>query len=172
MKSFNNFAAFGAELMTAAMGIEAINHHMLEEAAKVIEKHAKEKIGEYQKQAGQFAAWEELAESTKEDRSREGYPENEPLLRSGELRDSIQHSVTGNEAHVGSNSDIAVYQELGTVKMPPRSFLGGSACEKAAEVVEMIGETLTIHLSGGKHKHTDIGVAECPMSTKSASRSF
>ena len=35
---------------------------------------------------------------------------------------------------------MAVYQELGTSKMPPRSFLGGAAFAKQAEVLEVLGQ--------------------------------
>lgn len=150
MKSFTSFAGMAAELMGAALGIEGLNHELLEHAAKSIEKRAKEKIGEYQSEAGQFVAWAELADSTKQDRESQGYPEDEPLLRTGELRESIEHKVIGLVAHVGSDSDIAVYQELGTDKLPPRSFLGGAAHEKAPEVVEMIGSNVALHLAGEK----------------------
>jgi len=150
MKSFTSFAGMAAEFMTAAIAVDALNHELLERSAKSIERRAKEKLGSYQDQSGQFVAWAELAESTKQDREQQGYPENEPLLRSGELRDSIEHQVIGNVAHIGSNSDVAVYQELGTDKMPPRSFLGGAAHEKAPEIVEMMGENVTLHLSGQK----------------------
>jgi HK97 gp10 family phage protein len=150
VKTFNSFALMAAELGALVAGEEQLNHRLLETAAKSIEKRAKEKIGEYQNEAGQFVAWAELAESTKQDRERQGYPDDEPLLRTGELRDSIEHKVIGLVAHVGSNSDVAVYQELGTSKMPPRSFLGGAAHEKAPEIVEMIGENLTLHLAGEK----------------------
>jgi len=148
MKSFTSFSGFAAEFAGAAFALEELNYRMLEHAAVSIEKRAKEKIGNYQNDAGQFVAWAELAESTKQDRENQGYPENEPLLRSGELRDSIEHQTVGLVAHVGSNSDVAVFQELGTDKMPPRSFLGGAAHEKAPEIVEMIGENVALHLAG------------------------
>jgi phage gpG-like protein len=50
-----------------------------------------------------------------------------PLLETGKLRDSIEWNSYGNEGHVGSNLDIAVYQERGTSRIPPRSFLVGAA---------------------------------------------
>jgi HK97 gp10 family phage protein len=139
-----------------------VEKHALENAAVVIEKCAKKKIGEYQDQAGPFAAWAELADSTLHGGFDElgrrfpgkielGYAtedEHNPLLRTGEMRDSIQHTVSGNEAQVGSNSDIAVYQELGTEKIPPRSFLGGAAAEKLDEVLTIVGEHAVAALIG------------------------
>jgi hypothetical protein len=148
MKSFSSFAGFAAEFATAALAVEELNHRMLEHAAVCIEERAKEKIGEYQKETGEFVAWAELAESTKQDREEQGYSENEPGLRSGEMRDSIEHQSSAVEAHVGSNDQNLVWFELGTVKQPPRSVLGGAAFEKAAEVVELIGTQMTMHLAG------------------------
>lgn len=123
-------------------------HEILEHAAKVIEKEAKAEIGNYQNQAGPFSAWAELADSTKRDRVNKGYSDDEPLLRDGDLRDSIEHTVTDHEAHIGSDSPIAEYQELGTDRIPPRSFLGGAAFRKAPEIAEFAGTEMTAFLSG------------------------
>jgi hypothetical protein len=150
MKSFGSFAGMAAELAEAAFAVEELNHKMLEHAAKSIEKRAKEKIGEYQPETGQFVAWAELAESTKQDREQQGYSENEPGLRSGEMRDSIQHNSSAIAAHVGSNDDKLVWFELGTENQPPRSVLGGAAHEKAPEIVKMIGEGTALFLEGEK----------------------
>ena len=148
MKEFSllGFVEFLGNLPAA---VEAQTHEMLELAARVVEREAKDSIGEYHGAAGPFAAWAELADATKADRVAKGYAENEPLLREGDLRDSIEHTVVGNEAHIGSNSDIAVYQELGTSRIPPRSFLGGAAVRKEREVVELIGSSVMRTLSGG-----------------------
>ncbi len=131
-----------------ALKQKEMEHHVLETAAKAVEQRAKAKIGEYQQEAGPFVGWAELAAFTKADRVAKGFPEDEPLLRTGKMRDSIEHQVDGNEAQVGSNSDIAVYQELGTAKIPPRSFLGGAAVEMMPRIIELIGESATAALVG------------------------
>lgn len=125
-----------------------MEQHALEKAAKLVEKRAKEKIGEYQDQAGPFIAWPDLAESTKADRARQGFPEDEPLLRTGEMRDSIEHTVGNGEAQVGSNSDIAVYQELGTQHIPPRSFLGGAVVDEMDRIIKIVGDDAVAALVG------------------------
>jgi len=150
MKEFSSFGAFATHLAGIAAHDAAVDHEMMERIAVSVEKKAKEKIGEYQEQAGQFVAWAELAESTKEDRARQGYSENDPGLRSGEMRDSIEHMSSITEAHVGSNDDNMVYFELGTVKQPPRSVLGGTLFEMAPEIVAEIGETVVLELRGEK----------------------
>jgi HK97 gp10 family phage protein len=130
---------FVAHLAGLAVELEEKQHHALEKAARIVEKEAKAEIGHYQDQAGPFAAWRELADSTKADRVHKGFTENDPLLRTGDLRESIGHEVDGNVAIVGSTSDVAVYQELGTSKIPPRSFLAGALVRKSEQVVNALG---------------------------------
>jgi phage gpG-like protein len=57
---------------------------------------------------------------------------NTPLLETGELRDSITHSVEGNEARVGSSLDKALFQEMGTSRIPAAAFLARSRATQAA----------------------------------------
>lgn len=127
----------------------------MERACQVVEHEAREEIGSYQGAAAPFPAWAELADSTKADRVRQGFPENDPLLRTGEMRDSIGHSVVATgvgtvEGTVGSTSQIAVYQELGTDRIPPRSFLGGALMREEAVVVKILGDAAHWALTGGK----------------------
>jgi phage gpG-like protein len=148
MTEFNGMAAFAEQLLTLAVAEHEAAQASLEQGAKLIEKRAKNKIGEYQEQVGPFIAWPELAESTKSDRAAQGFPEDEPLLRTGEMRDSIGHQVGEGEAVIGSNDDRAVWQELGTAHIPPRSFLGGAAAEKAHEIWEITGRNAVVALVG------------------------
>jgi HK97 gp10 family phage protein len=64
-----------------------------------------------------------------------------PLLETGKMRASIEWSTShdGLEGHVGSNSDIAVFQELGTSRIPPRPFLARALHHKTDEIVKMAG---------------------------------
>ena len=128
--------------------IEHGTHEALEKAAEIVEQEAKQEIGVYQDQAGHFVQWAELADATKEERSKLGYTENDPLLRKGDLRESIEHKIDGKVAYVGSDDPIAEYQELGTARIPPRSFLGGAAFRKAPEVAEVIGSRFVATLEG------------------------
>ena len=138
------FVAMEHELTTAT-------HKALDHAAKLVEAEAKREIGDYQPDKGPFAAWAELADSTQKDRAAKGFPENEPLLRTGALRDSIEHTVKSHhEAEVGSDSLIAVYQELGTNHIPPRSFLGGAAFSKSHEVKALLGHSVIATIMGKK----------------------
>lgn len=141
-KAFDSCSDFANFLdTTIKMRVAAIP--ALEFAAQEIEKAAKEEIGEYQREnMGSFAPWEELHEWTKTERVQLGYTENDPLLRSGELRDSIGHhtDVSGHEAVIGSPEQKLVYLELGTKFMAPRSVLGLAAHRSKKKIIRIVGE--------------------------------
>ena len=135
----------------------------LSHCAKLVETEAKAEIATYQDQIGPFTAWQDLSENTLyggyangvryPGKVELGYaPPDNPLLRTGEMRDSIGTviSTDGLEAQIGSNSDIAVYQELGTEHIPPRSFLGGAMVRKLPEIDKTLGESLFAALMGEK----------------------
>jgi hypothetical protein len=70
------------------------------------------------------------------------------------MRDSIQHVADEADpadpdvasGEVGSNNPVAVYQELGTPTIPPRSFLLEAALHKLPEIQEMVGENVAVVL--------------------------
>lgn len=156
MKEFEGFGSFARHLGRLALIGEEVTHHITGEGAKLIQKDAKNRIGEYQDYAGPFNSWAELADMTKADRVAQGFPANEPLLRTGEMRDSIGVSCEGNKAVVGSASDIAMYQELGTDSngrsdnggIPPRPFLGPAAFEAKLPIGEIAAKTEIAWISG------------------------
>lgn len=150
--------------MAAGMKVE-VNHHQvkgLEKACAMLEKEAKRVIGTYD------YGWPQLAGRTQRDRERQGFPPNEPLLRSGELRDAIEHQIVSeHEGEVGvpsgeSHTDynggstapevgqIALWQEMGTSTIPPRPFLAGAAAHKGEEAAEIVGEAIYMALAGKK----------------------
>lgn len=135
--------------MTVAAKLPAAQTEGLERAAQCVEAEAKSLIGSTEVAgAGPFAEWKPLAEATVADRLRQGYSADEMLLRTGELRDSISHVVRGNEASIGSNNPIAVYQEIGTDKIPARSFLGISLIHRSRDVVRLLHEATAYALVG------------------------
>jgi len=144
MKEFGNIESFVEHLAALEVAEALAARRALSQCAKIVEKRAKDKIGEYQQQAGPFVAWAELAESTKRDRERQGYPEDEPGLRSGEMRDSVGHvlSTDSLEAQIGSNDDKMVFFELGTSKQPPRSVLGGAMADELHKIGEVLEKSL------------------------------
>lgn len=140
MREFNSLAAFSMHLVKAAIAVRVAEHLALDRAAEIIEKDAKRQLGTYQPEAGPFAAWAPLAAATVADRIAKGFTPDDPLLRDGTLRDSISRTVEGHEAAIGSTSDIAVYQELGTEKIPPRPFLGPAAFNNREAVEKVLAQ--------------------------------
>lgn len=138
------------------IAVKEVERSAMDKATRIVQAEAKREIGSYQDQAGQFVAWAELADSTLADKERKGFGTPDPLLRTGDLRDGIERRVEQSgflgitEGAVGSDSDIAVYQELGTQKMPPRSFLGGAAFRMADKVAEVLGASVVAALVGNK----------------------
>jgi phage gpG-like protein len=67
---------------------------------------------------------QDLAESTQIERLAQGYTANDPLVRSGDLRESVTPAVLGlfgaEFAATGSADPIAAYQEFGTATIPAR----------------------------------------------------
>jgi phage gpG-like protein len=104
----------------------------------IVEKGSKEAIGTYE------FGWPPLAESTLEKKAADT-----PLLETGAMRDSIRHEVEGDTARIGSDLDYALYQEVGTSRIPPRSFLMQSAVHHRDEIVQEIGETMVTKLVDG-----------------------
>jgi hypothetical protein len=135
--SIDEFTKFLAGELTAKR-LPHAREVALETACEMIVAQAKSAIGTY------TFEWPQLAESTQSDREREGYPANEPLLRTGALRDSISYTIDkpGVEATVGSTSEIALWQELGTPKIPPRPFLLPSVFYLEKPIERMIGEVV------------------------------
>lgn len=135
--------------MLEKMAVPAAAVAALDAAAKSIETEAKSEIGTYQRdEMGPFAPWEELKQSTQRERERLGFTPNDPLLRTGDLRDSISHETHGLEAAVGSTSQVMVWQEMGTETIPPRSVLGLAAQRREREVVKLIGAAVVSELMG------------------------
>jgi phage gpG-like protein len=136
MKTFT-LVGFAGFLGTLQLEMEHANHSALEKAAKIVEAEAKRVIGTYD------YGWTPLAPSTLAKKIADT-----PLLETGEMRDSIEHVSDHKEANIGSNNEKALWQELGTVKIPPRSFLVGSLQHKTDEVVDTIGREIVGVLAG------------------------
>lgn len=80
---------------------------------------------------------------------------NTPLLETGELRASIEWNAEGKVGHVGSDSDKAVWQELGTSRgIPPRSFLMAAAMQEGHKIEKvaaaLIGAAIAGRLENGR----------------------
>jgi hypothetical protein len=135
MREFSSFAGFAEHLVEMALALPLVERASVEAGTGIILQEARESIGHYQEAAGPFDAWAPLADTTLNGFDSKGHhfpgkielgyaPPDNPLLREGDLR--------------GSDSDIAVWQELGTSNakhpIPPRSVLGRAAFVKGDAV--------------------------------------
>src|SRR5258708_5729701 len=92
----------------------------------------------------ELAIWPPLAPSTIAQKKKLGYvgriSATDPLLRTGEMRDSIDGEAFGLTGIVGATDEKAVYHELGTAKMPPRRFLGPALVGQLPVAERFFGE--------------------------------
>lgn len=148
MREFQSFGAFGKHLVKMAAQGEVVTTEITAKAANIVLDDAKDRIGVYQDAAGPFPAWAPLAERTTQDRISKGFSPFEPLLRTGDLRDSYSTGQEGHEAVIGSDSDIAVYQEVGTPTIPPRPVLGPAAFEGKPKIGAVAAAIMVAWLIG------------------------
>lgn len=134
---------FAREMSHASARIATELEVVFRVIVKEIKETAKEEIGVYQPAVGPFDAWAPLATSTKADRVRQGYTEDDPLLRSGELRNSIESEVVGLAAIVGTKSQIGFWQEIGTDRIPPRPFIGPAYVRKIDPLMKSIEHAIS-----------------------------
>jgi hypothetical protein len=125
-------AAFFAGMSAA---VDRAARKAVEKSAVIVEEEAKRVIGSYD------YGWTPLAASTLAHKAADT-----PLLETGAMRASLQYSTASHrdfwEAFVGSNDPKALFQELGTVHIPPRSFLAGASMRKEHEVHKICGHDL------------------------------
>lgn len=151
IRTFPNPASFARHLLNVAVSEALVVQEGLEACAKLIENSAKEEIGHLQPAVGPFAAWAPLADSTIADKARQGYlfnDEGNPLLRRGDLRDSISHDVEPLSAVIGSTSQIMVYQEYGTIHIPARSVIGAAGYKNKEKIIAILTLALASGFSG------------------------
>jgi hypothetical protein len=134
-----NLLEAAARMAAAAEGVKVAEHEIIEIACEMVEAKAKGLIGH------PHSWWLPLAPETL--KRKDGV--NTPLLETGEMRDSIEHTVVDHEhGYVGSNNDKAVWHELGTSRVPPRSFLGAAAALEGPAVAKMAGEVMVAAVGG------------------------
>src|SRR5664279_4320822 len=119
--------SFVAHLHTIDRDLHEVGPAIVARACEMVAKQAKSAIGK------QHELWAPLQPETIARKLRG----NTPLLETGELRDSIEWTASGLEGQVGSNNDKAVWHELGTYHIPPRSFLASSAISMEEKIHRM-----------------------------------
>jgi len=131
----------------------AAESHAMAVGAELALAEARRDIGTYQREnMGPISPWAELADSTKADRLRHDYSENDPGLRSGQMRDSYEAESKARSFSVGSNDEVAVVFEEGrwdgTNFQPPRPVSSLAVWRTAQEVTEYAATCVAASLAG------------------------
>lgn len=161
--SFASPGQFATFLGSTPYRIQKNQEHFLKQAARLVQQEAQGAIGTYQGAAPPFGAWSPLAPSTVAEKTRLGYaPPDRPLLRTGAMRASIEYRVSVGQHHgdamIGSDSPVAVAQELGTRTIPPRSFLGSAASRNARMIAALLGQGVVSALVDSRGGSIDIPI--------------
>lgn len=165
-----DFGEMGMHLAEKATGTFHRLQHGLEHATEHVAHVAKEMFGHYQPSHGPFNAWAELADSTKEERVRLGFSENDPLLRTGSLRDSIEWQIDGLDGVVGSKDERMAVHELGRRDgtIPARPVLGPALFLSRDVIAAFAGRAAMSAIVGGPTNPTAVtgrgyeGMTEAP----------
>lgn len=110
---------------------------------------AQAKIGQSQPAIGPYPEWPDLADSTIAEKTRLGYSTPYPLLREGDLGDSIHFAVSRKAADVEvilySNDPRMPAHEYGmpSRNLPARPVLGPTVWERSKAYTGEIAETIT-----------------------------
>jgi phage gpG-like protein len=98
-------------------------------------------------------SWAPLAASTIADKKKKGYAVPAPLLREGDMRDSIHKELLPglNAVVVGSKEKKALWQEMGTSRgIPPRPFLALGMRNAMPYAAELLGKIAVSMFTGKK----------------------
>lgn len=137
-----SFAALSRQLANDATRFYGRLQYVLTVAVRDLDRTARSEYGIYQPSVDSFPAWAELAPSTKADRVAQGFTENDPLLRSGSLRDAGQWEVHGLDGVAGNTDKRAFWHEFGTVNMPARPVYGPALARRMNFISSTLGHAI------------------------------
>ena len=148
MKTFT-IGEFVAHVATMQADVKLAEEAAVVAGCKLVQRVAKRILGHPQPD------WPPLQPETIERKARG----DTPLLETGKMKQSIEMAAPFREGNtvwgsVGSNSDIAVYQELGTSRIPPRPFISLAAAGQEKAVYELTGRIVyKAMINGGRNFH-------------------
>jgi hypothetical protein len=143
-----SFADFAKHLQTSIKECHPRLEVGLAKVGELTQTMAVEYIGH------EMPQWPALADRTIAEKTRLGYvghlSPTDPLLRTGEMRDSIHVVVERLTQTVGSDSAVARAQELGTATIPPRPFIAPAALASLPYAHDVFGKIAVSLLVPGK----------------------
>ena len=143
MMDFKEFEAMLAASLRSAVPRIEIGLDKVGELAETLAAHYP---GEYQ------PGWAPLAASTIADKVAKGFPVPSPLKRTGDMAASYKKEIdfAALAVIVGSEEKVALYQEMGTSRMPPRPVLSLAMKNALPHAAEVFGNIAVSLLTGKK----------------------
>jgi phage gpG-like protein len=138
MMNFANLALAAAHFHGMSRDIEKTEHEIIRRACIAVWTEARRVLGT------EGYSWPALSVATLAHKTHAG-----TVKETGELLDSIEWSSHGLEGSVGSNNDKAVIHELGTSKIPARTFLVGAALAMEGKIHKMAAKAVAAVISDG-----------------------
>ena len=141
MPNFDSITEFQRFLQTRREAVREAEERGLRSAGHLLVSTAKSLIGT------EDEVWPPLADATVEEKQRLGFVGQvswtDPLLRTGQLRDSIEAktkvTTPGRSAvDIGSDDPVAEWQEFGTRAIPPRPFLSTAVFRDGRKAAERV----------------------------------
>lgn len=147
MKTYRSFGALARALERAAAELPLTYAAAMRAGGESVKNDAQERIGHYQ------AGWDLLQPATVAQKIRMeiapgGDGGDNPLLRTGDMRDSIAAESTDAGFVVGSAADVLAYQEIGTSRIPPRPVLAPALKHMAPFITTVLGRAVEKTLAG------------------------
>lgn len=109
---------------------------LMDAIGQMVEDESKERF--LSKKAPDGVSWASLAPSTQAKKGN-----NNILVHSGDLQNSIHHYVGHNNVVIGTDRHYSQYHQLGTKHIPARPFLGLGQTDK-----QRISELINSYLAG------------------------
>ncbi len=127
--NFDSFGDLAKEFGQMARKTPAASKFAMEHGGKAVERTARSKFGAYQE------GWAPLATSTQVDRALLGFTSNDPLFRTGALRDAVKaHAV---ESKPGSYS-VFVGVKDGDVTLHSSSLMFGNGQQREVDAASVM----------------------------------
>jgi HK97 gp10 family phage protein len=152
-REFTSFTALFTTMEEDVHVTIARSRKIMKKAGNLVKQHARAQLGHYLDHPGPYRGepWAPLAESTLKRKLHDT-----PLVETGKLHDSIEVTAVDGEVEIGVKSsigergidigDIAVWQEFGTIRIPPRPFLGPALHEEQKGIKEIIAAGLFVEI--------------------------
>jgi HK97 gp10 family phage protein len=144
--SMFTLASFAAHLGAINADLKLAGEGIIAEWCWNVRENARHAIGTY------AYGWQPLSDSTIEHKG----GRDEPLLDTGQLRDSIGIKLFPNRGVVGTNDETAEWHEYGTSKMPPRPFMLPAAFQATKEIEKSARKYVSAALRGQGMHATDL----------------